>query len=64
MILHTLTRPNFNNIEDFEDFVDLHSIKEVCTMLIQIIADRNGKYLFSRRVESMICGSNKGKNGR
>ncbi|CDW87945.1 UNKNOWN [Stylonychia lemnae] len=62
MILHTLTRPHCNTFEDFEDFIDLHTFKEVCAMLVQIISDRNGRYLFSRRIEQMICTSNKQKN--
>jgi hypothetical protein len=39
---------------DFEDFLVCYRIPEVCSMLVQIIVDKDATYLVSRRVEEIF----------
>jgi hypothetical protein len=39
---------------DFEDFLVCYKIPEVCSMLVQIIVDKDATYLVSRRVEEIF----------
>lgn len=39
---------------DFEHFLVCYKIQEVCSMLVQIIVDKDATYLVSRRVEELF----------
>ena len=58
MLIAELTRasPNQKTIvkRDFEDFLVSYKIPEVCSMLVQIIVDKDATYLVSRRVEEIF----------
>lgn len=55
MLLHSMTRNEYrNDNEDIEDFMDLYGIRETCAMLVQILSDINGLYLFTRKIEDKL----------
>ena len=56
-ILREMVRyPGQNDMvrQDMNALVEKYSVKEVCSMLIQILIDRDATYLVSRRVEGMF----------
>eukprot|EP00347_Sterkiella_histriomuscorum_P003419 403364365 len=63
MILHSFQKTGSDSQVDFEDFADFFPLKEVCTMLVQIVSDTTATYLFSQRVESLI-GISRSKSKR
>ena len=58
MLLHTMGKVEFST-DDFEDFMDLYSIRETFVMLLQIIVDSQGTYLFGKKIEDKILRSRK-----
>lgn len=57
MLLHTMGKQD--SIDDFEDFMDLYSIRETFVMLLQIVVDSQGQYIFGKKIEDKILRGRK-----
>lgn len=57
MLLHTMGKQD--SIDDFEDFMDLYSIRETIVMLLQIVVDSQGQYIFGKKIEDKILRGRK-----
>ena len=44
-----------NSYEELYNFIQQYGIREVCVMLIQILADSQGPYLFSRTLDDQVA---------
>jgi hypothetical protein len=59
MLVHTMIDPRMQGqqIEVFEDFMDMYTCRQTCAMLLQIIVDKDSFYAFSKKVEHAILNA-------
>lgn len=61
MLLHVMadTRGVYAYIETFEELMDIFSVRETCSMLLQIIIERDTVFTFSRKQEESYVSKRK-----
>jgi hypothetical protein len=59
MLIHTMIDPRMQGqqIEVFEDFMDMYTCRQTCAMLLQIIIDKDAFYSFSKKVEDVLLNA-------
>jgi len=55
MLINTMVEPrSFLQSDHFEEFLDIYSVRETCSMLLQLIVEKEGFYMFSKKFEESI----------
>ena len=59
MLVHTMIDPRMQGqqTEVFEDFIDMYTCRQTCSMLLQIIVDQDAFYSFSKKIEDILINS-------
>lgn len=54
MLIHLITtdqRTLYQQYDNLEEFIDFYTMRETCSMLLQMAVNHNGAFTFSKRVE-------------
>lgn len=54
MLIHAMTtdtRTLYQQYDNLEEYLETYTVRETCSMLLQIIIESNAQYTFSRKIE-------------
>ena len=59
MLIHNMIDPRMQGqqVEVFEDFMDMYTCRQTCAMLLQVILDADSFYAFSKKLELVLLNA-------